>query len=695
MEDFLTEHLNYLDASIKTAQYLSGLTTQQDIWSETGKVLINFFAADLSAFGERRPDGEVAVRHWTFSERYSGRRDLDAEIRETIAEVLESGFLSSRIISTPDPLSVAILPITRENRVIAVMVAGHLMSETLPKGLLNVYLAVVGLVGSTAQRLASERELRIHRSHLEELVKERTAELTEANEQLQWEIKRRRGAEETLRLERDNLTAIFEAIQDEIYIVDPKGQIIYGNSALEKEFGPYEGRRCHEYLNDFKEPCSFCHLRDVLAGETVRWERFFPKNGKTYDVIETPMTHSNEIFKLTIFRDITERKRMEEALRQSVSLLTATLESTADGILVVDGEGKIVNCNERFAQMWRIPEDVLASNSDDRVLAFVLDQLSDPGAFVSRVRELYHEPESESFDVLHFKDGRVFERYSRPQRIEDRVVGRVWSFRDVTAQKQAEADRLAMERRLLHGQKLESLGVLAGGIAHDFNNLLAVIVAGLELAQMRLPQDSPIRSLIDQPLQASQRAASLIRQMLAYAGKGLFFLKEIDLNDIVSENAELFRTSVAGNSALEITTTPGLPSIKADQGQVQQVIMNLILNAAEAIGANPGVIILRTGIQECDEEYLKQSRVDEKPPGGTFVFLEVSDTGCGMDEETMRRLFEPFFTTKFMGRGLGMASVQGIIRTHKGAILLESEAGRGSTFRILFPVSTEGTEATH
>jgi len=203
MDKPLSGQRDYLDASIKTAQYLAGLTTQQDLWSETGKVMVNFFGADFCSFWESDGDGKIAGSHWTFSDRYSGRRDLEPEIGEAIAEVLESGFLTLRVITIPEPVSAAFLPITLENRVIAVMVAGHGISEPLPKELLNVYLAVAGLVGTTAQRLASERELRRHRQHLEELVKERTAELTEANEQLRQEITERKRMEEELEKARD------------------------------------------------------------------------------------------------------------------------------------------------------------------------------------------------------------------------------------------------------------------------------------------------------------------------------------------------------------------------------------------------------------------------------------------------------------------------------------------------------------
>jgi len=177
MKESLPVQQNYLDAVIKTAQYLASLTTHQDVWSEIGKVLVNFFGADLVAFGERRGDGEIIGHHWAFSDQVSSQRILGSEAKEAIAEVLESGFLTSQLVFTPDPLSVAFLPITQENQVTAVILVGHRMSQPLPKELLNVYLAVAGLVGTTATRLTSETEVRQHRQHLEKLVKERTAEL--------------------------------------------------------------------------------------------------------------------------------------------------------------------------------------------------------------------------------------------------------------------------------------------------------------------------------------------------------------------------------------------------------------------------------------------------------------------------------------------------------------------------------------
>lgn len=557
---------NYLEIPIKCAQYLAGLTVVQEIWPETVKMLISFFDADLAAVADRLEDGSIHLNRLRISERISETPCLLEQLGEILDEVFESGFLAVKVISASSPLSLALLPIKRENKVVAVMLVGHDSADPLPRELLNVYLAVAGLVGTTASRLASEVELRRHRQNLQQLVDDRTAELTEANRQLQREIVERKKAEEALRMERDNLIAIFEAMEDVIYIVNGRGELLYGNSAFEKDFGPYAGLHCFERLHGGSGPCTDCVLPDVLAGKTVRREKYFPGMGKTYDLIETPLRNYDEIVKLSIFRDITNLK-------------------------------------------------------------------------------------------------------------------------------EAAADRLEMERRLLHSQRLESLGVLAGGIAHDFNNLLTVILGNLDLALCKIPPESSALDNMQTAIDSCHRAVKLIGQMLDYAGKRQFPLKNIDLNGVVQENAELFRTSVERNTELVIATTPGLPWIKADMGQLQQVIMNLIINAAEAIGADTGVIAISTGMLSCDDDYLHSSLIEEKPPSGSYIYLEVSDTGCGMDQETQARLFEPFFTTKFLGRGLGMAAVHGIVRAHGGAILLDSEPGRGSVFRILFPV-LDGLESS-
>lgn len=260
---------------------------------------------------------------------------------------------------------------------------------------------------------------------------------------------------------------------------------------------------------------------------------------------------------------------------------------------------------------------------------------------------------------------------------------------DVSARKRLEAGRLEMERQLLHTQKLESLGVLAGGIAHDFNNLLAAMLGNLELALLDTPRDASSRKRLEQAEKAARQAAGLTRQMLAYSGKGHFLVNDVNLSQLVEENAEIFRTSIAKTITLSLQLAPSIPLIKADTGQIQQVVMNLITNASESMELCPGMMTLSTGLMKCDATYLNRSRIEDKPDPGWFAWLEVTDVGSGMDEQAKQRLFDPFFTTKFTGRGLGLAAVLGIIRGHNGAIMVDSEPGLGTTVRVLFPVSED------
>jgi len=186
---------------------------------------------------------------------------------------------------------------------------------------------------------------------------------------------------------------------------------------------------------------------------------------------------------------------------------------------------------------------------------------------------------------------------------------------------------------------------------------------------------------------ATHRAAELTRQMLAYSGKGRFVVESIDLGEVVKEMAEMLAMSISKKAILQSRFSPDLPRIDADASQIRQVVMNLIINASEAIGENPGVISLVTGAMECDRAFLKDMGVVEELPEGRYVFLEVTDTGVGMDKTTTAKIFDPFFTTKFTGRGLGLAAVQGIVRGHRGAIKVYSEKGKGSTFKVFFPAT--------
>jgi PAS domain S-box-containing protein len=277
------------------------------------------------------------------------------------------------------------------------------------------------------------------------------------------------------------------------------------------------------------------------------------------------------------------------------------------------------------------------------------------------------------------------------ERQGDRTTKLFGSFQDVTQQRRACEEQLQWEARIQQEQKLDSLGVLAGGVAHDFNNLLTGILGHADLALMQLPPTSPVRASLDQVLIGATRASELTKQLLAYSGKGKFIVQPLDLSSLLREMGHLLQIALSKKISLRYHFTADLPLIEGDSTQLRQVAMNLILNAAEAIGDRPGLIVASTGVMHCHRDYLAGGFPAEDRPEGPYVFLAVSDTGCGMSEEVRARIFDPFFTTKFAGRGLGLAAVLGIVRGHKGTIKLQSDAGRGTTFKVLFPASRSKT----
>jgi CheY-like chemotaxis protein len=245
---------------------------------------------------------------------------------------------------------------------------------------------------------------------------------------------------------------------------------------------------------------------------------------------------------------------------------------------------------------------------------------------------------------------------------------------------------------MIQTQKLESLGVLAGGIAHDFNNLLTAMMGHASLALLDLPETAPARESIAHIELAAQRAAELSKQMLSYSGRASFAMQPTNLNRLVVEMGQLLQTVIAKTAVLTYNMAAYLPQILADPTQLRQVVMNLITNASDAIGSRSGTITLTTSVVLANAAYLQLFMLFEPLPEGQYVSLEVSDTGMGMDAATLNRIFDPFFTTKFTGRGLGLAAVQGIIRGHKAALRVESHIGQGTTFQVLFPISS--TEQT-
>jgi PAS domain S-box-containing protein len=264
---------------------------------------------------------------------------------------------------------------------------------------------------------------------------------------------------------------------------------------------------------------------------------------------------------------------------------------------------------------------------------------------------------------------------------------------DVTDRVAADRHRGVLENKLLDAQKLESLGILAGGIAHDFNNLLTGILGNVSLMRLELPVSSALRDHVDQIESVTIRAADLCRQLLAYSGKGRFVVQPLDTSEVVRQTAQLLKLSIGKNATLRLDLADNLPLVEADAMQLRQVVMNLVLNAAEALGERAGNISIVTGVLQAEGDYLRSTFLAPELSEGSYVFLEVSDNGCGMGAETQAKIFDPFFSTKFTGRGLGLSAVLGIVRGHKGAIKVYSELGRGTTLKLLFPTAVARAQA--
>ncbi len=258
---------------------------------------------------------------------------------------------------------------------------------------------------------------------------------------------------------------------------------------------------------------------------------------------------------------------------------------------------------------------------------------------------------------------------------------------DITKIIDQEEEGRLHQKKLEHAQRLESLGVLAGGIAHDFNNLLTAIMGNAGLVERTLKMGDPSRDKVHRVIDAAEKAASLCKQMLAYSGKGHFIIQSCDMSLLAEEMAELLQVSIDKNVVIKYELAENLPAVEADVAQMHQVIMNLITNANEATEGHSGVITLSTGWVSADRTYLDNMVSDDNLPEGDYVYLEVSDNGCGMDKATINKVFDPFFTTKFTGRGLGMSALHGIVRGHQGAIRVYSEFGSGTTVKVLLPAS--------
>ena len=380
----------------------------------------------------------------------------------------------------------------------------------------------------------------------------------------------------------------------------------------------------------------------------------------------------------TLQREIARRKRVEERLR-------GLYENTPSMYFTVDADGIVKTVNTFGAsQLGYEPAELVGKPVWE--VFYEPDRSAAQTQLADCLQNPTHVYQSDFRKVT--KDGRVIwvRESARAVASEDGALQVLIICDDITAFKRMQARHEQLAVQLRYAQKLESLGHLAGGIAHEFNNLLTGILGNASLSLMDLPPDSPVRENIRQIEEAAKTAATLTRQLLAYAGKGRYVVEPVSLSRLIRDISNLVRTSVPRNIELRFRLNQDVPEIEADASQMQHMVMNLVANAVEAVGTEAGEITLSTYAIRVDAGEPVQTYQEGNLTKGEYVVLEVVDDGCGMDEQTQARVFDPFFTTKFIGRGLGLSAVSGIARSHQGAIQLHSQPGQGTTVRVYFPV---------
>ncbi len=545
------------------------------------------------------------------------------------------------------------------------------------------------------RREQAEKELKQSYDELEDKINKRTEALRVINEKLWQEVTERKRVEDNLREAELRYQTIADFTFAWEYWETPDGRLIYVSPSSERVSG-YKAEHFiqnQQFLSEIILPedreiwAQHHHdAYDDLRPRDIMF-RIRSKDGSVRwieHICQPVMDNQGNFLGIRASnRDITLRKETEEKLRDTLSLLSATIESTADGILVVDMKGKIVIYNHKFLEMWHVPLSVIDTRDDNKILSFVLDQLKDAEEFAKRVRELYDNPESVSFDVLEFKDGRVYERYSHPQKIGDLIIGRVWSFRDVTERKKSERTLRESEQLLLQAHKMEAIGRLAAGVAHEINNPLAVIneKAGLMKDFLELSGDfqkyrEKFISLIQGIFESVGRCRTITHRLLGFSRRVDASLETFDLNNIVREVIDFVEKEILyKNVQLKITYADNLSHVESDKGQIQQVILNILNNAVDAVDKG-GFIEVQTGIK------------DERT-----VTVSIIDNGHGIPENIRNHIFEPFFTTKEKdkGTGLGLSISYGIMKKLGGTITVKSKVNEGTTFVIEIPTRAKSS----
>ena len=456
----------------------------------------------------------------------------------------------------------------------------------------------------------------------------------------------------------------------------------------------------YEVMPRISETCKAIHER-CLAGavEFSEAERVLKSDGTQIWLrweARPWYQHDDSVGGLLMFaEDITESVESRLSLEESNQKLELAIESFNGGVwdLKYHAEEGIGGPHTMVNMSPRLKSFIGFNGNDisDDVYEWHKRILPEDKEHIYEVAEKYLAGKINKYDVEY----RIYDKNNNIHWIHScgivdsldkgEIIHCVGVDEDITERKLAQEREQVFQAKLQQSQKLESLGVLAGGIAHDFNNIMTGIIGYTDLSMTLLPPEHPVTENLKEIMLASQRAADLVRQMIAYAGKGRLLVQPLILSSVVTEMQPLIKSSISKRHQLDYDLAENLPAIEADPQQIKQVLMNLVLNATEAIGEDSGVIGIRTRSVYCDTEFLQDAVMHETLPVGHYVSLEISDTGCGMSPELISKIFDPFFSTKFAGRGLGMPAVLGILRSNKGTIKVISELGKGSNVRAYFP----------
>ncbi len=427
--------------------------------------------------------------------------------------------------------------------------------------------------------------------------------------------------------------------------------------------------------------------RRVFAGATETFEEKCRTRHMVGYVLPVRDETGAVIAAMSVVRDVTEQRQRELALQESEARFRAVWEHALDGLVVADPDGTIRFANPAFCRIAGYSAEMITGQS----FQVLITERHLPAALQNYLQRFWGADAHYTMELpIRRSDGSEcwIEAHARVLEQDGQRSGMLSVVRDITERRRAEEDRLELERKLGEAQYLESLGLLAGGLAHDFNNILGGIIGHADLALLDVPADISLRQSLETIAQGARRASELVSQVVAYAGRGSQLAQVVQLGWLVDGMSELLRVTVPEPVAVHYLLDEDLPPIEADSAQIRQVVLHLAVNASEAIGAASGTITLSVTYEPLARLQLDRLMFGGDLPPGSYVRLTITDTGMGMDQQTLARIFDPFFTTKYLGRGLGLAAVQGIVRSHRGALLVKSVPGKGTSVSVWLPAAT-------